>query len=183
MTVPRRGVFPGSFDPPTTAHLAIAEAARHRHGLDSIDLAISRVALVKRTPDAAAFDERVRVLGLIAQRIAWLGVVVTDDQLVADIAAGYDVVIMGADKWAQVNDPAFYGGDPHARDLAVGHLPTVAIAPRPPWEAPDEFRLEVDPIHRLTSSSRARAGEVHLMVEEAARHDRETREWTGRQPS
>ena len=46
-----RGVYPGSFDPPTIAHVAIAEAAVRAGALDRLDLAISRVALGK---DAAA---------------------------------------------------------------------------------------------------------------------------------
>ncbi|MEC8920902.1 MAG: nicotinic acid mononucleotide adenylyltransferase, partial [Actinomycetota bacterium] len=32
----RHGVYPGSFDPPTLAHLAVADAARRRHGLDRV---------------------------------------------------------------------------------------------------------------------------------------------------
>ncbi len=41
------GVYPGSFDPPTVAHLAIAEAARDQAGLDRVVLAVSRAALGK----------------------------------------------------------------------------------------------------------------------------------------
>ena len=36
---------------------------------------------------------------------------VTDAQLIVDIARDYDVVVMGADKWAQVRDAAWYGDD------------------------------------------------------------------------
>ena len=43
----RRGVYPGSFDPPTIAHVAIAEAALLQAGLDRLDFAISRIALGK----------------------------------------------------------------------------------------------------------------------------------------
>ena len=42
-----RGVYPGSFDPLTIAHLAIAEAAVHEAPLDHLDLALSRSALGK----------------------------------------------------------------------------------------------------------------------------------------
>jgi len=41
------GVYPGSFDPLTVAHLAIAEAAVHAADLDRIDLALSNVALAR----------------------------------------------------------------------------------------------------------------------------------------
>ncbi|MGH9068018.1 MAG: hypothetical protein ACRD0J_11125, partial [Acidimicrobiales bacterium] len=44
-------------------------------------------------------------------------------------------VILGADKWAQVLDPAFYGGSRSARDAAVARLPLVVLARRPPSPA------------------------------------------------
>ena len=51
-----RGVYPGSFDPLTVAHLAIAEAAQRAAHLDRIDLTLSRVALGKE--DRGAFERR-----------------------------------------------------------------------------------------------------------------------------
>jgi len=44
----RVGVFPGSFDPLTTAHLAIADAAIEACELHRLDLVISRAALAFR---------------------------------------------------------------------------------------------------------------------------------------
>src|SRR5690349_23860017 len=94
-----RGVFPGSFDPPTIAHVAIAEAAVRAGALTRLDLAISRVALGKDAhAQAPPGDRRAFVERLGASR-PWLRVVVTDAQLITDIAADYDVVVMGADKW------------------------------------------------------------------------------------
>ena len=62
----------------------------------------------------------------------WLGVIVTDAQLITDIAAGYDVVVMGADKWAQVRDPAWYDGSvAGARRRARAALAGARRAPRP----------------------------------------------------
>ena len=78
-----------------------------------------------------------------------LGVVVTDAQLVADIARGYDVVVMGADKWAQVNDPAWYDS-PAARDAALAALPRVLVVPRPGFA----HRRRGDPRRRRPTSPR-----------------------------
>ena len=73
----------------------------------------------------------------------------------------YDVVILGADKWAQVIDPAWYG-TPAARDAAVFRLPHVALAPRPPHPlAVDDERvtiLTIDPVHHDVSATAVRAG-------------------------
>ena len=42
-----------------------------------------------------------------AAEFEWLFVLTTEKQLIVDIAQGYDIVIMGADKWHQVNDAAY----------------------------------------------------------------------------
>ncbi len=152
----RRGVFPGTFDPLTVAHLAIAHAAREQRDLDSIDLAISRVALKKES--VGRVEERARELERVARDLPWLGVVVTEHQLLADIAEGYDVLVLGADKWAQIQDPEFYGGSPAERDAAVTRLPEVAVAPRKGFRAPRRKRLDVPRRYAVVSSTAVRSG-------------------------
>ena len=75
-------------------------------------------------------EKVVAVLEAVASSRPWLGVAVTEARLIADIAARYDVVVLGADKWAQVLDPAWYGGSTEARDEALARLPRVLVAPR-----------------------------------------------------
>lgn len=124
------GCYPGSFNPPTVAHLAVADAGRRHAGLDRVDLVLSRDALGKPAGIGPSVDERRAVLEAVAATRPWLGVAVTDARLIADIAAGYDAVLLGADKWAQVLDPAWYGGSTAARDDALAALPRVLVAPR-----------------------------------------------------
>lgn len=124
------GCYPGSFNPPTIAHLAVAAAALRRAGLDRLDLVISRSALGKEDLSIPSLSDRLDVLHAVAASRPWLGVAVTDSRLIADIADGYDVVVIGADKWAQVLDPAWYGGSTAARDDALSRLPRVLVAPR-----------------------------------------------------
>lgn len=154
------GVYPGSFDPLTIAHLGIARAALAHLDLERVDLAVSQVTLGKAHlgPDSVAR----RLDALRSQLIddAGLAVVVIDAELIVDIAAGYDTVVMGADKWAQVNDPAWYGGDPTARDRAVSRLPRVAVAPRDGIEVPLELLLPVPAHLAEVSSSAVRAGHI-----------------------
>lgn len=169
----RRGCFPGSFNPPTRAHLAIAEAARLACALDRVDLVVSRVALGKESVVTPPFAERVTVLrSMVAARSPRLGLVVTDAQLLVDLAAGYDVLVLGADKWDQVLDPTFYGGSIEARDAAVAALPPVAVVPRPGHEhvAPPAgaIELQLPPDLRAVSSTAARAGRTEWMADEAA---------------
>ena len=124
------GCYPGSFNPPTVAHLAVAEAAVRQGRLARVDLVLSRVALGKEAVVEPTVDQRRVVLEAVATGRPWLGVAVTDARLIAEVAAGYDAVVMGADKWAQVLDPAWYGGSAAARDAAVTSLPRVLVAPR-----------------------------------------------------
>lgn len=183
--VARVGVYPGTFDPPTVAHLAIAQAAQQQCGLVRVDLTLSRVPLGKQGRTVAPLGDRVAVLREVAATRPWLGVRVSDQRLVADLAAGYDVVVVGADKWLQLLDPAWYGGSPAARDAALARLPEIAVAPRAGVSlavASLPGRVTVlDLPAGLTevSSSRARAGEPALMLDEARAYDVRTGVWSG----
>ncbi len=174
----RRGVFPGSFNPPTTAHLAISEAVRTQHRLDMLMWTVSRVALAKEDVQRPRLADRIAVLEQVAAPLDWLEIDVTDAQLLSDIAAGFDVIVMGADKWQQIHDPVFYGNDPAHRDASIAALPTVAIAARPPHDCPTELVLDLPDWVGTVSSTQARSTDSALMAPEAARFDAETGAWT-----
>ncbi|MDY7103913.1 MAG: hypothetical protein S0880_22235 [Actinomycetota bacterium] len=174
----RTGVYPGSFNPPTVAHLAIAEAACHQRGLARVDLAISVAALDKEHVSLPLLEHRIEVLERTAASRDWLGVLVTEAQLIVDIADGYDLVVMGADKWHQVLDPRYYGDSAAARDEAFARLPDVAVAPRPPLEIPPERALVLPEELGEVSSSAVRDGTHHWMAPEAAAFDADTGAWS-----
>jgi hypothetical protein len=178
----RTGAFPGTFDPPTVAHLAVAEAALDQAGLDAVHLVVSRAPLGKE-PTVPTFEDRVAVLEEVAVTRSWLTVVVTEGRLMAEVAAGYDAVILGMDKWLQVVDPAWYGGSVEVRDAAVAALPPVLLAARDgaayAGPLPSDARLlDVPLAHGPVSSTLVRAGRVEWMLEEAARFDRRTGAWS-----
>jgi phosphopantetheine adenylyltransferase len=156
------GVFPGSFDPLTTAHLAVAEAAISTCRLDRLDLALSRVALGKDHGGHSTIAERVAAIDAARRRVPQLGVVITDDRLIADIAAGYDVCVVGADKWHQLHDVSFYDDSARERDAALARLPPLAVAPRAGVASPASgartVLLPIDPEHAEVSSTAVRAG-------------------------
>jgi hypothetical protein len=157
----RVGVYPGSFNPPTIAHLAIARAARSAHELVRVDLAVSRIALAKERVVHPPFDQRVAAIRAVVEAEPGLGLVITEAQLIADISEGYDVVIMGADKWHQVMDPRFYGDSERARDAALLRLPAVAVVPRPPLEVPADLVLDIPDEIAEVSSTAVRDGGRH----------------------
>ena len=161
--VARVGVYPGSFNPPTIAHLAIAEAARDTHDLDRLVLRVSRSALAKEHVEHPPFEERIEVIEQSIDHLDWLHVEVTHHQLLVDVAAGFDLLIVGADKWHQIHDPIWYGDDPVARDEAIAQLPDVVVVPRDGVEIPADLALHV-PEAAGVSSTLARDGAHHLMT-------------------
>ncbi len=184
MTPERVGCYPGSFNPITVAHLALAEAAREACRLERIDLVVSRVALGKGIVERPTFDDRIAVLEeVVRNRRPWLGLVVSEHQLLVDLAEGYDVLVLGADKWAQVLDPSFYGDSLAARDDAVERLPHLALASRPGADLrePGGSRatmLRLPHAVAEASSTAARAGRRSWMAPEAEAFDRRTGAWS-----
>lgn len=177
MKVPA-AVFPGTFNPPTVAHLAVATAAWEQAGLDTVELVLSEVPLGKEQAFRLPVDERLQILSRVAASRPWMRARSTTRQLIADIAEGYDYLIVGADKWAQLVDPAWYGGSLAARDEALARLPPVLVAPRPPFPLPPGTRhLLVQREHQVVSSTAARAGRWEWILPEAAEHARRLGGW------
>jgi cytidyltransferase-like protein len=170
-----RGAYPGSFNPPTIGHIAIMRAALEHCELDQLDVVLSRRALGKDAVERPSLDERVDVLRASVAHLSVVDVVVTDLQLIADIAAGYDVVVMGADKWRQVNDVRFYDDEAH-RDAAVAALPRLAIAGRGSDPVPTGSRLPIEGLDHISSSA-ARSGALGQMTPQARSFAERTGVW------
>lgn len=175
--MPRIGVYPGSFNPPTIAHVAIAAAARDQCGLERVVLSHSQRVLGKDEVDRPLFRHRIEVLEAVAAEHDWLETSVTSAELLVDIAHGYDVVIMGADKWHQIQEVTWYDDADH-RDESIARLPEVVVAPRHPLIVPAEVQL-VLPRHVIheVSSTHARAGRLDLMAAAARRFAEQTGAW------
>jgi hypothetical protein len=93
-------------------------------------------------------------------------VLITQQQLLSEIASGYDWLVLGEDKWNQIAEPHWYD-DELARDQALASLPRVALAPRPgppsrhgPASLDDRLGLvlQIDPALARVSSTSVRAG-------------------------
>jgi nicotinic acid mononucleotide adenylyltransferase len=172
------GVFPGSFNPPTVAHLAIAEAAWRQCQLQRVDLVVSRSPLGKEPSDLVRLEDRVAVLETIADSRPWVGARTTDARLLADVADGYDVLIVGGDKWAQLVDPVWYGGSERARDDALRRIRRVVVAPRAAHAVTGCEVLELADVHLEVSATEVRGGRTDWMAAEAIEFDARTGAWT-----
>lgn len=127
---------------------------------------VSERALGKLDVDHGSTDERLDVLNASVAEHSWLRVEATTHQLLSDIAESFDVVIMGADKWHQINELHWYD-DHDDRAAQLARLPELAIAPRSGLHVPDSHVLDIDPSLANVSSTAARAGDDHLILPSA----------------
>ncbi len=157
----KRAAFPGSFDPLTVGHLAVADAAHDQLGLDEVRMIISRDPLVKTSAAQAPLEQRLDAIHAASASRPWISAEVTEHRLLVDISQGHDFLIVGGDKAAQLLDPSFYGGSEAKRDLALSRLPALAVAPRPGGFVPDDaIVLELPEWVAGVSSTAVRSGRV-----------------------
>ncbi len=174
------GVFPGSFNPPTVAHLSMAAAVLQHFDLERLDLAVSLSPLAKEEVAHPLFEHQVTVLKQSLTSSPGLCAVVTEKRLLADIGEGYDVMVLGADKWHQIQELKWYGSI-EERDGALGRLPRLLVFPRagappPPADVAIDSALLPNDIETV-SSTRARAGELNLMTPQARAFAQGTGSW------
>jgi nicotinic acid mononucleotide adenylyltransferase len=133
-TLGSMALLPGSFNPPTAAHLLLAERAR-REGFGCVLFVLARNT-VDKEPNGLIPEDRLLSLRFVAQR-AGMGVAVCSAGLYADMAdaaamlfPGTEIAfLVGSDKVAAIFDAAYY----HDREAALDALFSRArliVAPR-----------------------------------------------------
>jgi nicotinamide-nucleotide adenylyltransferase len=123
----RVGILPGSFNPPTAAHLDLCLAARNHFKLDHVVLSLSSVIIDKETTGGLCQEDRLLLLSLLAQDHDWMAVVAVNRGLYYQQVLGFrDLLgkgvqlffIVGMDKVIQIFDPQYYDD----RDAALKTL-------------------------------------------------------------
>jgi nicotinic acid mononucleotide adenylyltransferase len=134
----RVGVLPGSFDPLTTAHTALARAALRQRAVSSLLFLLSVQVVDKEDRATAALADRALVLLRHVARRPRAGVAVCNRGLYVEEAealapllpAGAELwFVVGHDKIVQVFDPRYYAD----REAALARLFALAgflVAPR-----------------------------------------------------
>jgi nicotinic acid mononucleotide adenylyltransferase len=159
-----RIAYPGSFDPPTTAHIEIALSALQLPSATKLDFVLSTDPFAKDSPPTLSLDERIDILHDVTHRDQRLGVSTSPARLIADLSQGYDAVLMGTDKFIQLHDLRFYESpqDMMGRLQQLAQLIVVRRGDDTTPIPPDVIDLVIDPRFRDVSSTRLRAGEDHL---------------------
>jgi nicotinic acid mononucleotide adenylyltransferase len=127
-------VFPGSFNPPTSAHLLLAERAR-REGFGCVLFVLARNTVGKE-PSGMIPEDRLLTLRFIAQR-AGMGVAVCSSGMYVDMADAAAMLfpgtqaafIIGSDKVSQIFDPKYYTDRDDALDALFARTRLI-VAPR-----------------------------------------------------
>ena len=141
--------------------MAIADAAREQLGADEVCMVISGTPLAKDATAQAPVAERLNAIQAAATQRRWLTAEETEHQLLVDIAQGYDFLILGGDKAAQLLDPVYYGGSEPERDAALTRLPALVVAPRPGGFVPEgAILLELPEWVAGVSSTAVRSGRL-----------------------
>ena len=137
-------VFPGSFNPPTLAHLAMlrqarAFASRHNGGRWQVYAALSRLIVDKEAVERMTLLDRVALLErVLASHVRHAGIMLLNRGLYVEQAQGIRAAfpqvrrlsfLMGFDKIVQILDPRYYTErDSALRELFA--LATLLVAPR-----------------------------------------------------
>jgi nicotinamide-nucleotide adenylyltransferase len=133
-TLGAMALLPGSFNPPTAAHLLLAERAR-REGYGCVMYVLAR-RTVDKEQNGLIPEDRLMALRFLAQR-AGMGVAVTSAGLYADMAdaaamlyAGTEVTfLVGSDKVPAIFDAAYYSDRESALDALFSRARLI-VAPR-----------------------------------------------------
>ncbi len=131
-------LLPGSFNPPTMAHLALAESALKTGKVDAVCFLLATRTVNKERVEGASLADRLLLLEEITRGHPKLGVVLVNRGLYVDQARiaraalprlGELWFIVGFDKIVQIFDPRYYAH----RDIALDELFRLArffVAPR-----------------------------------------------------
>ncbi len=134
----RLALVPGSFNPPTNAHLALAEAVRATGLVDQVDFLLATRTVNKERVEGASLADRILMLEALVDRRPDLGIVLVNRGLYVEqaetITRDWPTITdlwfaVGFDKIVQIFDPRYY----QDRDAALDRLFALArffVAPR-----------------------------------------------------
>ena len=133
----RLGLLPGSFNPLTVAHTALAEAGLASGAVDRVLFTLSTHTVDKDVVTGAALEDRLLALELACDGDPRLGVLLVNRGLYVEQAelarATWDidavVFLVGFDKIVQVLDPRYYADREEALARLFG-LASFLVAPR-----------------------------------------------------
>jgi len=164
-TVTRLGILPGTFNPVTVAHLAVAQA-----GLRAVDEVVFLLprAFPHKPYTGASFEDRIGMLQSVLPRDSQFSIATSQSGLFKDIAAEYRTAfgpdtqltfLCGRDAAERIATWDY--GEPHAFHSMLHQFNLLVAARHGEYEVPDELhdaivRLELRGPYDHVSSSEVR---------------------------
>ena len=148
----RLGVLPGAFNPPTNAHLALAEAARTQHRLDQVVFLLPRVFPHKQFA-GASFEDRLALLEGALGGSPGLAIASSGGGLFIEIARSFRracassaalFLLCGRDAAARIAEWDYGDGPSFAGQLEEFQL--LVASRQGAYSAPEEFRGRIHPV-------------------------------------
>ena len=132
----RIGILPSSFNPPTMAHLGLANAAKAHLQLDEVVLSLGKVIVDKQLTGLTPAD-RLLALCAVSRKRDDLSIAIASCGLYVDMGQAYQreypgaalYFLMGFDKIEQIFDPRYYQ-DRDASLRALFATSNIAVASR-----------------------------------------------------
>lgn len=158
----RVGILPGSFNPPTIAHLELARAARSRFRLDHVVFSLSSVIVDKERVEGLCREDRLLLLSLLSREHPWTAVTVVNRGLYSEQVPAFRNTfgaadlrfIVGMDKVLQIFDPKYYDDRDRALDALFAQVRLIA-ANREDWGG-DELQALLDEPRNAAYKDRVR---------------------------
>ncbi|MGC8480705.1 MAG: hypothetical protein ACP5PJ_04090 [Acidimicrobiales bacterium] len=163
-----RIAYPGTFDPPTIAHIDIALGALELPSVTRLEFVLSTDPFPKSSPPLLNLEERIEILGEVIRRDHRLGIATSSSRLITDLSRGYDAVIMGTDKFIELHDLRFYES-PQDMMGRLQQLAPLIVVRRGSDTTPipaGVINLVIDVHLREVSSTQVRAGHEELAAPE-----------------
>lgn len=141
----RIGILPGSFNPPTLAHVELAGQAKKSFQLDQVFFTISRVTIDKEKVQGLSLEDRLLLLSLIIQGWPWASIAAVNHGLYFEQAVALRSLlgnkpriyfIVGMDKVVQIFSHHYYQDREEALKKLFAETQLIA-ASRGQWRRKD----------------------------------------------
>ena len=138
----RIGILCGAFNPPTLAHVELAQCAKDRFQLDHVLFTLSRITIDKEKVEGLSQEDRMLLLSLIAGELGWASVAAVNKGLYFEQARAFRSLfgnkarlffVVGMDKVMQIFDPRYYQDKEKALKGLFTEVHLIA-ASRGPWD-------------------------------------------------
>ena len=168
----RLGILPGAFNPPTNAHLALAEAALTQHRLSQVVFLLPQVFPHKHFV-GASFEDRLGLLEAALGGSPSFAIASSEGGLFIEIARAFRkachpslelFLLSGRDAAVRIAEWDYADGPSFASQLEEFHL--LVASRQGAYSPPEEYRGRIHPVDLSTSLDQVSSSTVRQAIAE-----------------